>query len=369
MGGVPNKPASYIRVLHQRIRELEQVCSGAGLQVPSLISELPGSTVKRLPTPSGPALLDQEKCGSSQPHIDTAASVLAQSSASPLPDRSELLDAESQVSAMGAISMVEEEDVHGCVVPHIDGQEYYGSSSAASFLREAQSSIVNRDMDVPVADVGQPNRTPASVLLFKYRRPSSQIQLERLALPPRPLADSLLKIFWDRVYYLYPFFYKPAFQSAYERLWIPSGSVLPPDKKSDIGLGDSDCGENSTIFYCALNCMLALSCSFSNFATTDKTAMIRTFFLRAKDFLGTDFIDYNNLGVIQSLLLIALILQSTPFPRRCWNAVGIATRIAIGLGLHVEEPHGRRSELELEVRRRTWHGCVMLDTYVRELSG
>jgi hypothetical protein len=347
---------------------LEKVCLDAGLQVPDLVPELPGATLEQPQTPSSLAPPDPERPESTPLHVDTRTSIFAQRDVSPLLEKSEPLDAESQVSGMGAFSIIEESDVNGCVVPYIDGQEYYGSSSAASFLRQAQSSVVNRDLDDPMTDMGQANRPSPSVLLFNSRRPRSQIQLEQLSLPPRPLADHLLQKFWNRVYYLFPFFYRPAFESAYERLWIPAGSVPTLDKKFEIGLGDSDCSENSTIFHCALNAILALGCCFSNSATTEKIAMTRLFFLRAKNLLGTDFIDYNNLGVIQSLLLIALLLQGTPFPRRCWNTVGLATRIAIGLGLHVEEPQGRRTELELEIRRRTWHGCVMLDTYVDELA-
>jgi hypothetical protein len=58
---------------------------------------------------------------------------------------------------------------------------------------------------------------------------------------------------------------------------------------------------------------------------------------------------------------MALLLHSTPFPSRCWNAVGMACRLAQGLGLHTESSRTSRPPLETEIRRRTWHGCVILD--------
>jgi hypothetical protein len=52
-------------------------------------------------------------------------------------------------------------------------------------------------------------------------------------------------------------------------------------------------------------------------------------------------------------------LQSTNRPNRCWNVVGMAIRIAQGLGLHVESTGG--DLVERETRRRIWWGCVLMD--------
>lgn len=78
--------------------------------------------------------------------------------------------------------------------------------------------------------------------------------------------------------------------------------------------------------------------------------------------MGIDFLEESDtLSVVQALLIMTLFLQSTPFAGRCWNSVGIACRLAQGLGLHTESSGGRRKPMETEIRRRVWHGCVVLD--------
>jgi hypothetical protein len=120
-------------------------------------------------------------------------------------------------------------------------------------------------------------------------------------------------------------------------------------------------GPATIVFLCALNTIFALGCSFLDSPVRERSNAIQVYFLRAKHFIGLDFLDMNNIGVVQSLLLMTLFLQSTPFASRCWNAVGIACRVAQGLGLHTEPEQGTRSLLEMEIRKRAWHGCVVLD--------
>ena len=70
------------------------------------------------------------------------------------------------------------------------------------------------------------------------------------------------------------------------------------------------------------------------------------------------------MGVVQALLITAQYLQSTPYLNRYWNAVGVACCIAQGLCLHVDHAEGSRNALELEMQRRVWHACVMMDMFV-----
>lgn len=115
------------------------------------------------------------------------------------------------------------------------------------------------------------------------------------------------------------------------------------------------------VFHCALNAIFALACHFSDIPPADREATSDMFFQKTKSFLGIGLIEHNSLCVVQTLLIVALYLQSTAFPDRCWNSVGIACRLAQGLGLHVDESDGKGSSLEAEVRRRTWYCCVILD--------
>jgi hypothetical protein len=240
--------------------------------------------------------------------------------------------------------------------------EFYGSSSAASFMKDAYTSV--KPHRQPQAEASATNVPPFSVNFARSDPPGNApfAQADRFALPPRALADHLLSRFWERVYWLHPFFHKPTFLRAYESLWRPAHEQATEQSPPGLGLGSSPGADASTIvFHSALNTVFALGTQFSDLSAKDKASAVETFFNRGKGFVGLDFIDMNNLGVVQALLLMAVLLQSTPFPSRCWNSVGLACRVAQGLGLHAESDRTSRPPLETEIRRRTWHGCVVLD--------
>jgi hypothetical protein len=245
----------------------------------------------------------------------------------------------------------------------IDGaNEFYGSSSAASFMKEAYTSVKPHRPRYPETNA---SRAQAFAMNFARSEPLSTTQFaqaDKFALPPRNLADHLLTRFWERIYWLHPLFDKDTFMRAYETLWQPAHEQSTIPALPGLGLGSKPGADAGTIvFHCSLNTIFALGAQFSDLSLKDKASAIETFFNRAKAFVGLDFIDMNNVGVVQSLLLMALLLQSTPFPNRCWNAVGLACRVAQGLGLHTDSDKTARPQLETEIRRRTWHGCVILD--------
>ena len=187
----------------------------------------------------------------------------------------------------------------------------------------------------------------------------------QFVLPPRALADHLVGRFFERVFYLYPVFHRQSFESAYHRLWEPaaSGTSLPREPSPVfVGLGSSpQTGPESLVFHCALNAIFALGCQFSDWSGLNAESTALTFFLRSKSLLGIEFLESNTTGVVQALLIITLYLQSTPFPGRCWKSIGIACRLAQGMGLHIETRSTVRSSLETDMRRRIWQGCVVLD--------
>lgn len=240
--------------------------------------------------------------------------------------------------------------------------EFYGSSSAASFMKEACTTI--KPHTKPHEDPARTFGTAGFPPRFPESWPSKGLQLsqtERFVLPPRSLADHLISRFFERVYWLHPFFHKPTFLHAYETLWRPAHELPKTQPIPGLGLGSPGADATTIVFHAGLNGIFALGAQFSDFSPKDKATAVETFFNRSKSFICLDFIDMNNVGVVQALLILSLLLQSTPFPCRCWNAVGLACRVAQGLGLHAESGRTSRSPLETEIRRRTWHGCVTLD--------
>ncbi|KAK4166921.1 fungal-specific transcription factor domain-containing protein [Cladorrhinum sp. PSN259] len=420
---------AYIRVLHERIQRLERACTQHGIPTPPLDIEPagepsgPGSPSAGVPSPNhssaAPAAARHDlqrrgtggisssvslKPGLSSPPTSTSSSASTMRAASlsnilsPLPQSqlphqppapgSDSLDATEEaatITAMGTVSA--EHDV--CQAFDQATNQFYGSSSAASFMKETCISVTPREhydihgetrntmpppFKLTIPGYGLSGGTSSGGGVF-----GGSSSVDKFILPPRSLADYLVERYFERVYWLHPFFHKPTFLRAYESLWrsakeneeVFSRSQPPQQSGGGLGLGSgpgADAG--SIVFHSALNTIFAIGCQFSDFGPREKVAAVETFCNRGKAFVGLEMIDMHNIGVVQSLLLMTLMLQSTPFPTRCWNSVGVACRIAQGLGLHTESRRASgSSSLEMEIRRRTWHGCVVLDMIVSMTYG
>ncbi|EEU35909.1 uncharacterized protein NECHADRAFT_35029 [Fusarium vanettenii 77-13-4] len=323
----------YTKALHERIRHLEQACALHGIDpdaLPDAPNDQPVNTQSQ-------AELDAIVMGTSQGQTLTPLSSAAN-------EGMETSNDSRRVTAMGTTTVAED-----IGQSHDTTQSFYGSSSAASFLKEACGTV-----NPPLSS--QTSRNPQ---VTTPEPPSLYSGIETLVLPPRSLADHLKERYFKQVYYLYPIFDKEAFEHAYESLWLPSGQATSPEKYRDLGLG----GDATTIaFHSSLNSIFALGCIFSDLSTAAKTTAYEVFFNRSKQNIGLDLLDMNDLSAVQTLLLVALVLQGTPFPERCWNAVGVACRMAQGLGLHTMPKYDAQESRVWRIRRRTWHGCVVLDT-------
>ncbi|KAJ5088027.1 hypothetical protein N7456_011643 [Penicillium angulare] len=404
----------YLKVLHDRIRELEEVCTQNGVAVPSAshdVHEDDRETIGDFNTAHASTStramdLESRTSDAAEGLLGLGSHLAFQNASSPVlprsaqqtdqsPMNSQLetkdpeqdktpshetirhrgsmqlssgniypspLSAHGNVTAMGAISVGEDGDCNDS-----PREQYYGNSSAASFMLLARDSASIRSYMQALRRVGQepPGTLTHNTGLWQDVNTTATppgFQFSDFSLPPRPLADHLLECYWERVYCLYPFFHRPSFERAYENLWGSARWPKPDLPELNIGLGGSfDSGPQSIVFHCALNVIFALGCHFSDIPAGERETAVYTFFLRAKRFVGLDFLDRSTIGVVQTLLIMALLLQSTPYPNRCWNAIGLACRVAQGLGLHEATTQHSINPLEKEVRCRTWHGCVMMD--------
>ncbi|CAI7634969.1 unnamed protein product [Penicillium bialowiezense] len=407
----------YLKILHERIRELEEVCAKGGVSVPPGPSQhgdyrasesqmdddmdlepldtesrtsaaaegllglgstpivsgsgpSPISTTSTFPPPKFP--VQRNISDAEESYRTPRASHLSPESARPRAGSiypSPSINSHGNVTAMGAISVAEDD-------PGTDSpreQQYYGNSSVASFMRLAGESMpLQSYMSALRENKNDSSRAqgPETGLWRDLGHPSVDLRFDDFSLPPRSLADHLLECYWDRVHCLFSFFHRPSFEQAYENLWGSNKSPKPELPQLNIGLGGAyDCGPNSMVFHCALNCIFALGCHFSDIPPAEREAAVYSFFLRAKRFVNLDLLDIGTIGVVQTLLLVSLLLQSTPYPNRCWNAIGLACRAAQGLGLHETTTHSSRKPLEVEIRRRTWHSCVIMDMIVSMTHG
>ncbi|WDK13770.1 fungal specific transcription factor domain-containing protein [Colletotrichum graminicola] len=270
-----------------------------------------------------------------------------------------------RVTAMGTIFAEDQLEV----TPNHVEDDFYGSSSAVSFLKEAYSAMNPPPSSAEPSSLFRNHQQAAPA---PDRSPFADV--DKLPLPPRPFADHLIQIYFRRIHYLYPVFHWPAFEHAYQTLWRPATAAdadAAANRFHGVGLGSSPGADARTIvLHGALNSMFALACNYADLTPSEKAKGIELFLLRSRQYFGIELLDKNNLGVVQTLLLCGLVMQATPFPDRCWNAIGIACRVAQGLGLHMEAARQPgKATLEKEIRRRTWQGCVIMDTLVSMTYG
>ncbi|KAH7210604.1 fungal-specific transcription factor domain-containing protein [Fusarium oxysporum] len=331
----------YTRALHGRIRYLERQLEQASALNGSIPDALQDGTNSRRAWPEstqdteGQVELDALVMSISHAQILTPSSSVATESI-------ENSSHARRVTAMGTTTSEEDVGHH-----HETREGFYGSSSAASFLKETCGTAIppSTHQSNPQTCASQPTHLFGDV--------------DKFALPPRRLADHLVERYFERIYWIYPVFDKQAFEHGYNSLWLPSGQTTCPDEYRNLGLGED---ATTVAFFSSLNAIFALGCIFSNLSTAAKTKAYEVFFSRAKDKVNLELLDINDLSVVQTLVLVALVLQGTSFPDRCWNTTGLACRVAQGLGLHSLPPYNQQESRVQRIRRRTWYSCIVLDT-------
>ncbi|KAA8911525.1 fungal-specific transcription factor domain-containing protein [Sphaerosporella brunnea] len=256
-----------------------------------------------------------------------------------------------------------------------ENHSFFGSSSAFSFMKHIKRTVAKkRSSSLSPQDVDF--RALASNGMGGMEPPVRQTQsrdddgfledLEDFVLPRRDIADHLIDCYWTWVHSLYPFFHRPTFMATYEQLW--TGSEFPHPGGEP---GVSEVKPPGRMFRCILNLIFAFGCQFSSsIPSSRRDSSSDVFFKRSRLLLHVDILGSGSILLVQALLLMGQYLQSTKYPNRCWNVAGLAIRVAQGLGMHLDTTSAnRKSVVEREVWRRTWHGCILLDRVVSMTFG
>jgi len=261
----------------------------------------------------------------------------------------------SSINAMGSA-------IPGAARPSTRHREFYGESSLMSLVQQISPSSTQRadQHTVPPRDVR--NRTPHGSGEFTrtHGRRINQMLEAQYSLPPRSIADHLLSQYRDNCHIFYPWVHWPSFSKEVERLWTgQEQNAENPVAKPDIGLGGGCCP--APVMFCALNAILATSCQLGDMATDEREPVSSLFYNRAKELLHVEICESGSMSHVQALLLVGHYLLCTQYPTQCWNVVGLACRMAIGLGLQSGEVVEGQSMIETEMRRRVWYGCLQMD--------
>ncbi|KAJ5148309.1 fungal-specific transcription factor domain-containing protein [Penicillium atrosanguineum] len=285
-------------------------------------------------------------------------------------------DNSTGVDAMGAACSFLRDDTDALPQHRL---EYFGPSSAVNFLSKARQAMRQdgpsrhshhlsaMHPDEAVSLAGFSSYESQSLESSEYGNGDSMLGL---SVPQRSEADALVESYWTWFHPLYPFIHQPSFNERYLAVWRSTSA------KSSNRLSEhpkpTNCYRNigDRVFHCLLNAMFALGSHFNpaiEEKNRDHTSLV--FFNRANRLLDFDMLANGSLALVQTLLLMGQYLQSTDMSSACWNIVGMAIRVAQGIGLH-HEPDRRDqscclnqpiSQAETELRRRVWAGCVLLD--------
>lgn len=193
-----------------------------------------------------------------------------------------------------------------------------------------------------------------------------------LVLPRRREADRLIDLYWRYVDPLYPFLDR--------QTWVPSYEAL---FAGDVGDSPSDSSVDDRVFVSTLNVIFALSTQLSEGFPSQqqldssqqqqlakqRERQCQIYFSRAQTTLQSCMWETGTLETVQFLLLASQYLQSTNNPHQTWMVVGSTIRTAQSLGLHLPETAMDIQDHQRELRRRLWHGCVLMDRMVSVTHG
>jgi hypothetical protein len=220
--------------------------------------------------------------------------------------------------------------------------QYFGRSSAGSFLRQIKAAIDGR-LGVPTTKVTSADQPPRS-----HSTARGQDDSLEYTLPPRRTADRLVDTYWLYADSLYPFLDREKWEETYEGIFAGTPITV-----------------NERIFVTTLNVMFALSTQLIESLHPDhRHDSSKEYFHRAQDLLRLNIWDPGSVELVQCLLLMGQYLQSTDDPHQTWMVVGSAVRTAQGIGLHLPDTSAAlENPRERELLRRLWHGCVLMDRY------
>jgi hypothetical protein len=222
----------------------------------------------------------------------------------------------------------------------------YGIPSGAS-----NSSFVQQVASVIGSNFEHVDKTGTGI--GGSRHSTNDFNVNNLVLPPRHLADSILKCYEDLFHPVYTVLHYPMFTAAYDQLWQPASTLTRNHNVTQ-----------DIVFYSTLNIVLALGCQLNEaLSEAEREDLASEFFKRSVRQVSLDDLGTPSLQIVQLLLLRGFFLLYTPDFDRCWITVGAALRVAQAVGLQSAGTTAATSQLDREMRRRVWHICVQLDWY------
>lgn len=197
---------------------------------------------------------------------------------------------------------------------------YLGVASGAAFIRLLEPNMKRR--------TSQARSRPSL---------SSYTSLIQQPNPNRQIADIMIDAYFKLFHLSYPIIHEPTFRAQFSE-------VIPRPH------GDS---------WLVLAYVVAAIGVWSSAKSPDNLDL--QLFAQARSILTFNFLELGNLTLVQALTLTSNYQQKRDRPNSAYNYLGLAVRMAMGLGLHKEFQGWNISPLNMEIRRRVWWSLCVFD--------
>lgn len=199
---------------------------------------------------------------------------------------------------------------------------YLGVASGAAFIRLLEPNMKRRSPQSQTRS--RPSLSPFPSLI---QQPN----------PNRQIADIMIDAYFKLYHLSYPILHEPTFRAQFSE-------VIPRPH------GDS---------WLVVAYVVAAIGVWSSAKSSDNLDL--QLFSQARSILSFNFLELGNLTLVQALTLTSNYQQKRDRPNSAYNYLGLAVRMAMGLGLHKEFQGWNISPLNMEIRRRVWWSLCVFD--------
>lgn len=252
-------------------------------------------------------------------------------------------------------------------------QRYLGEASDIRFFHDVEATFGHREIRGSGRQVDSYEQETVR---------SAVSEQDRRCLPHRTAADSFLTVYLSTIHIAYPFISEPDFRSTYEKFW-QSDSL-----EGFSGPWLSMLCESHTLLISISRLTSATALTLSHATKISKVTIFSLGSCYERIAESNDGSDSNHpnsqqdvlyfdlaVGILErhtskrtvehvcALLTQCFYLLATCQTDRCWITLGLATRIAQSIGLHVEEGATCRGDAmsSPESCRRVWYSIFVLD--------
>ncbi|KAI9163590.1 C6 transcription factor [Paramyrothecium foliicola] len=156
--------------------------------------------------------------------------------------------------------------------------------------------------------------------------------------PNRHVTEAMIDAYFRLYHVSYPIIHEPTFRAQYSE-------VIPRP--------------NGPCWTVLAYVVAAIGVWTSSTTSTENLDM--ALFAQARSLLSFNFLEVGNITLVQALTLASNYQQKRDKPNSGYNYLGLAVRMAMGLGLHKEFQGWNISPLTMEIRRRVWWSLCVFD--------